>query len=225
MCFSAAGSFALSGVLGGLGAASLARNSSKPHRMFAAIPLIFAVQQAAEGVVWLTIVDGERTAVHRLAVSIFLVVAFVLWPMWLPLTLRRIETSPTRLRTLSVLCWAGGLVAAYASFVLFRFRPVAQVVGHSIRYDYATSGDTPRHMLYLVAYVVPTLVPFFVSTASLARTIGLTLVMSLVASAVVQRDALASVWCFFAALLSCLILVAVAREQPSRARASGSLAR
>jgi heme/copper-type cytochrome/quinol oxidase subunit 4 len=219
MCFSATGSFALSGVLTGIGAASLARNSSKPHRMFAGIPLIFAVQQAAEGVVWLTIVDGERTAWHRLAVSIFLAIAFVVWPMWLPFTLRRIEKNPTRLRALSVLCWAGGLLAAYASFVLLRFRPVAQIVGHSLRYDYATSGDLSRHLLYLVAYVIPTLVPFFVSTASLARTIGITLLVSLVASAVVQRDALASVWCFFAALLSCLILVAVGREQPSQSLA------
>ena len=43
MCFSATGSFAISGVLTAVGAVSVARNSSKPHRMFAAIPLIFAL--------------------------------------------------------------------------------------------------------------------------------------------------------------------------------------
>jgi hypothetical protein len=92
---------------------------------------------------------------------------------------------------------------------------VAQVAGHSIRYDYATSGDSGSHLFYLLAYAAPTVVPFFVSTISLARTIGIMLVVSLVASAAVQRDALTSVWCFFAAILSGLILVAVAREQRS----------
>jgi hypothetical protein len=94
-----------------------------------------------------------------------------------------------------------------------RFRPVAKIAGHSIRYDYASSGDGPSHFFYLLAYAVPTVVPFFVSTVSLARTIGVLLIVSLVTSAVVQRDALTSVWCFFAAMLSGLILVAVARER------------
>jgi hypothetical protein len=40
---------AISGVLTAVGATALARNSSKPRRMFAAIPLIFAAQQAAKG--------------------------------------------------------------------------------------------------------------------------------------------------------------------------------
>jgi CheY-like chemotaxis protein len=75
------------------------------------------------------------------------------------------------------------------------------------------SGDGLSHLVYLAAYIIPTVIPFFVSTANLARTIGVTLVMSLAATVVVQRDALTSVWCFFAAILSALVLVSVAREQ------------
>jgi hypothetical protein len=52
-----------------------------------------------------------------------------------------------------------------------------------------------------------------VSTTPVARTIGLTLVGSLVATVVVERHALTSVWCFFAAILSGLILVVVVKEQ------------
>ena len=112
-----------------------------------------------------------------------------------------------------MLFWLGAAVAVYAAWFLIRFRPVANIVGHSIRYDYLSSGDRPSHLFYLLAYAVPTVVPFFVSTVSLARMIGIMLVVSLVASAAVQRDALTSVWCFFAAMLSGLIMVAVAREQ------------
>ena len=222
MCFSAAGSFAISGVLTGVGAASIATNASKPHRMFAAIPVIFAGQQAAEGLVWLTIDGGHHQLLHRLAVVVFLGVAMVVWPMWLPFSLRLIERSPARRRALMGLFWFGALASTYAAVFLLRTGPVAIVAGHSIRYDYPSSNDAPGHLVYLLAYVVPTVVPLFVSTARLARTIGVTLVVSLAATVIVERDTLTSVWCFFAAILSGLILAAVAREQRSSA-APGSV--
>jgi hypothetical protein len=212
MCFSATGSFAISGVLTGVGAASIARNSSKPHRMFAAIPLIFAAQQAAEGTVWLTM-NGGHPALHRLMVGVFLGVALIVWPTWLSFALKLVEKSAARRRALGVLFWVGAAVAMCAAVFLVRFPPVARIAGHSIRYDYATSTAGPSDLFYLLAYAVPTVVPFFVSTVSMARTIGVVLVVSLAASVVVERDALTSVWCFFAAILSGLILVAVAREQ------------
>jgi hypothetical protein len=46
----------------------------------------------------------------------------------------------------------------------------------------------------------------------MAKAIGTTLVASLAAAALIERDALTSVWCFFAAILSGVILVAVRRE-------------
>jgi hypothetical protein len=214
MCFSATGSFAISGVLTAIGVTSIARNSSRPHRMFAAIPLLFAAQQAAEGTVWLTM-DGGRPTLHRLMVGVFLAIALVVWPTWLSFALKLVERSPARRRTLGALFWVGSAVAVYAAVFLVRAGPVAQIAGHSIRYDYLSSGDGPNPLFYLLVYAIPTVVPFFVSTVRGARTIGVALVVSLLASVVVQRDALTSVWCFFAAILSGLILGAVVREQPS----------
>jgi len=212
MCFSATGSFALSGVLTLLGAASMARNSSKPHRMFAAIPLLFAAQQAAEGTVWLTIA-GDHHTLNRVAVSVFLTIALVVWPTWLPFALRRIERSATRRRTLAALLVAGGVVAVCAVLLMVSFPPFARIAGHSISYDYAGTGDAPKHLLLLLAYVVPTVAPFFASSLHMARLLGSVLAASLLVSVLVKRDALTSVWCFFAAVLSGLILLALAREQ------------
>jgi hypothetical protein len=212
MCFSAAGSFALSGVLTLLGATSMARNSSKPHRMFAAIPLLFAAQQAAEGMVWVTL-DGGHPLLNRLGISAFLGIALVVWPVWVPLAFRLLEGEPRRRRALGLLLCAGGLVASATFLLIVRFPPFAQIRGHSINYEYAGSDDAPKRLLYLLAYVIPTVVPFFVSTLRMARLLGVVLVFSLVAATIVQRDALTSVWCFFAALLSGLILIALEREQ------------
>lgn len=105
MCFSAAGSFALSGVLAGVGAASVSRNTSRRHVMFAAIPLVFAAQQAAEGVVWLTIEGSAHPVLHRLAVIAFLGFALIVWPIWLPSSLQLIERRLERRRVLTALFW------------------------------------------------------------------------------------------------------------------------
>lgn len=217
MCFSATGSFALSGVLAGMGAFSIARNTSKPRAMFAAVPLIFAAQQAIEGVVWLTMDRGADAVAQRLAASAFLAVALVVWPTWLPFALRMIEVSPRRRRLLTSLFAVGVGVSAFASLLLTIGRPMARVVGHSVRYEYRGSGDLPIHTWYLLAYILPTVVPFFVSTARLTSTIGATLIVSLVIAVAVEREALASVWCFFAAMLSGVVLLAIERERRSKA--------
>jgi hypothetical protein len=213
LCFSATGSFAISGVLTGLGAASIVRNKSAPHRMFAAIPFLFAAQQAAEGTVWLTIDDPASVRLHRLAVNVFLAFALAVWPMWLPLSLRFIERNVERRRILTGLVALGAVVSTYATVLLTRWQPIARIAGHSMSYEYQHREDSVIQLGYLLAYIVPTLVPFFVSTASLARTIGVTLIVSLALAVIVQREALASVWCFFAAILSGLIFLAVSRER------------
>jgi hypothetical protein len=211
MCFSATGSFAVSGVLTGLGAASILRNPSKPNRMFAAIPLIFAAQQASEGVVWLTIHGEAHARLHQVAVIVYLACALVIWPTWLPWSLLWVEKQPSRHRVLAAILGVGALFSACALFVLLRARPIARIVGHSLEYEYAHSGKFPLPLIYLVAYLVPTVAPLFVSTANLARVIGTMLVLSLGATVLIQRNALTSVWCFFAAILSSLIILSVER--------------
>ena len=213
MCFSATASFAASGVLAGLGTAAIVRNTSTPHRLFAAIPLLFAAQQAAEGTVWLTMHTDPDAALHRLAVNVFLACALVVWPSWLPNSLRLAERDPTRRRVLAGLSVFGALVSVCALSLLVREQPIVHIAGHSLRYDYTGSGNASLHLLYLVGYVIPTVAPLFVSTSYLSRTIGTLLVVSLGLTALTERDTLTSVWCFFAALLSGLIWLAVERAR------------
>jgi hypothetical protein len=95
MCFSATGSFTLSAILTGAGAASLAVNRSAPHRMFAGIPLLFAAQQAAEGMVWSTMNSLQHALLDSRS-TCFWGVALVAWPIWVPTSLGRIERDPSR---------------------------------------------------------------------------------------------------------------------------------
>jgi len=213
MCFSATGSFAASGLLVAIGSGALSRITFAPYRMFAAIPLLFAAQQAAEGIVWLTMDQADHIWLQRTAVNVFLAFALVVWPLWLPLSLHRIEHGAVRRRALLGFICAGVVVSICATVLLIRWQPAAQMAGHSIRYVYSLGAESLRPGFYLAAYSIPTVVPFFISSASLARTTGVALILSLVAATAIERDALTSVWCFFAAVLSGLVLTAVILEQ------------
>ena len=187
--------------------------------MFASIPLVFAAQQATEGVVWLTIDGSAHATVNRLAVVAFLGLALVVWPIWLPLSLQLVERSPERRRALMRLTWLGLAVAAAAVVLLTRSRPLAVVAGHSIRYHRSGRATGWLEGLVLMAYFAPTILPLFVSTAPLARVIGVVLAMSLVLTALIQHNAMTSMWCFFAAILSALIWVAIGRSEFAKAGA------
>ena len=153
MCFSATGSFATAGVLTAIGAVSLSRASSKPLRKFAVVPLFFAAQQAAEGIVWLTMGDSSHATLHRLAVNAFLAFALVVWPSWLPWSLGALERNAARRRILKVLSWWGAIVSLGAGAMLVLRPATAGIMGHSISYDYAQS-----HVIYVIGYPIAKLI-------------------------------------------------------------------
>jgi hypothetical protein len=212
MCFSATGSFGVAAVLAGIGAVSVAQDKLPSHRMLAVVPLLFAGQQFAEGVVWTTIEHPSQRWVHVLAVAVFLAFALVIWPTWVPLSLLLAETNPPRRKVLSVLACVGIGVAISAGVILIRGRPTAHVLGHSMAYSYVETGSRRVRDLYLPMYIVPAVIPFFVSTLKKARLMGSVLAVALVVTFVVQRTALTSVWCFFAAILSGVIVMGIAAE-------------
>jgi hypothetical protein len=210
MCFSAEGSFAVSAALLTVGGAAVAR-APRGYRLLAGVPVLFGAQQAAEGVVWVTL-DDTRGLAHLIAVRAFLVVAIMVWPSFLSFALARMEQDAQRRRTLLLLFAMGVVLSAYAAALLLRFPPVARVAGHSIRYDYTGSDDVRWNLLYLMAYLVPTVVPFFVSSMSLAKASGAVLLGSLLLTTALQRGALTSVWCFLAAIFSGVLLMAIRRD-------------
>ncbi len=212
MCFSATGSFGVAAVIAGIGAVAVTQDKPPSHRMLAVVPLLFAAQQVAEGVVWMTIGHPADSSLQAIAVALFLGFALVCWPMWVPISLFTAERDPRRRRALAVLSVIGVIVGVYAAFLLMRGRPTAHVAGHSLAYDYKDRGPALVLALYLPGYVLPTVGPFFVSTISRARTMGTVLVLSLLATFMIERRALTSVWCFFAAILSVLIVLSIGKD-------------
>jgi hypothetical protein len=212
MCFSATGSFGVAAVLGGVGAISVAQRKTTPYQLLAVTPLAFALQQVAEGMVWKTINDPSQATLQLISVVAFLGFALVIYPIWSPLALFMPERDPHRRKILGALLAFGVCASIYAGVLLLQQRPVAQVANHSITYRYDQVGGKLVMALYLPGYVLPTVVPFFVSTMKKAKVMGTILAFGLVATFVIKRQALTSVWCFFAAVLSGVIVLAIAAE-------------
>lgn len=212
MCFSATGSFGVAMVLTGIGAVTVAQKKPASHRLFAAIPLLFAAQQISEGFVWLTIGSPDSRP-HQTFVAAFLAFAVVVWPIWMPLSLYRIERNPGRRKALGILLALGIGVSTCAAWLLIAGRPAAHVSGHSLAYSYAERGSALVIALYLPLYVTASVIPFFISTMAKAKLMGIVLVGSLVATFLIEWNTLTSVWCFFAAILSGLIILSITVEQ------------
>src|SRR3989344_8557533 len=114
MCFSAAASFAAGGALSVAGGLTLVEVKKKTELPFASIPLLFGVQQAIEGAVWLSFGSPILNTVATYAYSMF---SHVLWPIFVPLSVLLIETDATRkniLRLFSFLGFGVGLYLLYS---------------------------------------------------------------------------------------------------------------
>ena len=92
MCFSATASFSAGAVLLGLGTLTL-KSAHRPRELpFAAIPLLFAIQQLSEGVIWLTF-GSEAPLLNTVMTHVYSFFSHVLWPIYVPVAVLLIETA------------------------------------------------------------------------------------------------------------------------------------
>ncbi len=230
MCYSPEASFGTAVALVPAGAYCVARAWAVNRRMLplAVVPLGLAVQQAFEGWVWLGL-HGQTPDVVTPALG-FLFFALAFWPFWLSLQAAASEVRPAVRPWL----WAWTLLAA--GWFPLHFFPLAadpslltvSVMHHSVRYDFPdlpVYHGIPRFWVRL-AYLATVVVPLAVgrSGIGLGWFGAVVLAGSAGVAAVLFHYAFASVWCFFAALLS-LFLCAAFRRLPSSRPEPEALAR
>src|ERR1700704_1243434 len=112
MCFSAGASFGASAVLSVIGTAAIIKARTVPQGLFAGIPMIFSIQQLAEGLLWLSLKDPQLAEWQPFFTYLFLVFALVAWPVWIPLTIRKLEKDVQRKKILTLLLLAGAAASA-----------------------------------------------------------------------------------------------------------------
>lgn len=210
MCFSATASFIAAGSLSAAGMATLRLVSHPAQRAFAAIPLIFAVQQAVEGVIWLSFVPGSALPNSALT-FLYSLFSHVLWPIYIPYAVRAIEVLAWRRRALAITQLAGILVGLFLLYVLLRFPVTSRVLGAHIAYESPHFYAVTVMGLYLIATCVSSLL----ASDRLIRLFGALSLATFVGAYAIHAATLVSVWCFFAALLSFIVYAYVLSKRVS----------
>jgi hypothetical protein len=203
MCFSAGASFAGGIIISGIGIATI-REVHKPSQMvFAGIPVFFGVQQILEGCLWLTIPNPDFIYIQRIATYGFLIMAQVLWPTLIPVSVLLMEKNKRRKRIISIFLGLGLLLSSYYAFCLFSYHVTPRIMGYHIQYntDFPDSLSMPAFIIYLIV----TIIPLFVSGIKKTHLLGILMFLSCLITAIFFTQYLTSVWCFFAALISGVI--------------------
>jgi hypothetical protein len=208
MCFSAEASAAAAVALLPVGGYCLATawRKDRAYLLFAAVPLLFGLQQVSEAYVWRALDRGDAEAA-RIPSLAFLFFALAAWPVWIPLAVAAVEPWGWRRGGALALAGAGALFAAT------HYLPLASgsggalspsVVGHSLRYD--LSGlpvfDSDWWWAWVGLYLGAVCTPLLASRDRRLRPLGVAAALAAAITYLLFEYAFASVWCFFAAVLS-----------------------
>ena len=217
MCFSAEASFIAAGVTGVAGAVALSRALVRSEWPLAAMPLFFAAQQAIEGFLWLALpvaADGAQAARWT---HLFLMFALVFWPLYASISIWLMEPDAGRRRGMSIAVTCGVIVSAYFLWSLNANPQTALIEGGHIVY----SGDPDMPPVFRLMYPIATCGAAALSSFRTIRLLALVLIVASLVSYFAYWHAFASVWCFFAAAASVLIVYQF--EAARRAREAASV--
>ena len=213
MCFSATASFSTGIVLLGIGALAFKSVRSPCEWPLAAVPLLFAFQQLSEGVIWLTFAH-ESPRLNAVMTQFYSFFSHALWPAYIPLAILLLEPLGPRRRVLGAFLAAGLLVGAYLLIMLFAFPIVSRPTGQHIEYVAPHFFAATVMTLYLLSTTVS---PMF-STHRLLKFFGVLSLLSFGAAYFFYATWFISVWCFFAAILSVIVVLHLRLRDADRAR-------
>jgi hypothetical protein len=177
------------------------KSARRPRELaFATIPLLFAIQQLSEGVIWLTF-RYEAPLLNTVMTHVYSFFSHVLWPVYVPVAVLLIEPPGWRRRALLVFVATGSAVGAYLLYFLIALPIVSRPVGQHIEYVsphfYAAAAMT----LYLMSTTFSPLL----SSHRTIKVFGVLALLSFGAAYYFYATWFISVWCFFAALMSAVI--------------------
>jgi hypothetical protein len=205
MCFSAGASFAGGVIISSIGIASVSKARKSPQIVFAGIPLLFGLQQFAEGCLWLTLPhpDPQLYYFRKTCTYIFMITAQVIWPLLIPFSVLKMEKDARRRKILKYFVICGAAVSAYYAVCQLLLHIDAKIEGYHVLYktDFPEKLSNPVFIVYLFAAITP----LFISSYKKMRIMAVMMMLSCLLSAIFYKEYLTSVWCFFAALISVVI--------------------
>ena len=214
MCFSAEASFFAAGLTGAAGLVALSLTERREQWPLAAMPLFFAAQQTVEGLLWQELALSAESYDVVLWTRVFLMFALVFWPVYAPLAVVLVEPDRRRRQWMGLLVLCGVAVSIYFLTSLIETPRVAAIGGAYI--VYSSDPDLPVPMLLF--YPLATCGAAALSSHRLVRLLSAVLITGGFVAYYAYWHAFTSVWCFFAAVASVVIVFQfemVRRQQES----------
>ena len=208
MCFNANVSFGAGIVIGFIGIVTI-RKAKATQYVFASIPLLFAIQQFVEGILWLALKKSDEIKMQEIATYFFLLIAQVVWPVLVPLSILLLEKKKIQQRILLIFLIIGIIVSIFGAYRIIFYDVVAQIENHHIKYAFNFSSTILP--LVGVFYVLPTTISPFISSVKRMILLGILLVSSLIISKLFFDVYTISVWCFFAAIISSMVFMIISK--------------
>lgn len=201
ICFSATASFTAGIALLGIGSITVRRTHEWVEVPYAAVPLIFGVQQLVEGLLWRNL-PAQDTATHVLTI-VYLLFSNVLWPIYVPVAVWLLEPRSARRRTIVLTIAAGSAVGLFFLAAIIAHPVTSAIKGMHIKYHVPHHHDA----IAVAVYAAATCLAPLLSTHKMVRLFGIVLTASMIVAATIYLRWFASVWCFFAAVVSAMVLL------------------
>jgi hypothetical protein len=208
MCFSAEADLVGGIVLGAVGFDAVRHVRQRgDHRAVAALPLLLAVHQLDEAFVWWGLQGRVSAEVGQVATWIYLLFAFVVLPVYVPLSVLALE-SPGRRRSLMVVFAGLGAVVSAALLVAMLRGPVTAAQGdHHLAYGTGLRAGG----LVVAVYVLTTCGAVVLSGYRRLAVFGLVNLIAVAVLAHLAIDGFASLWCGWAAVTAGFIALHLRR--------------
>lgn len=203
MCFSAEASFAGGIIISAIGVATVTKVHKSSQLVFASIPLFFGIQQITEGVLWLTLPNPDYLSIQKFSTYLFLIMAEVLWPMMIPLSVLFMEENPKKKIIMRLFLILGACLSAYYATCIILFNVNPEIMGFHIQYH--TNFPKSLALIAFAIYLTVTITPLIISSVKKTHLLGILMFLSCAVTAFFFTQYLTSVWCFFAAIISVVI--------------------
>jgi len=150
MCFSAEADAIAALVIGAVGMDALRHVAAPRQLQLAVLPMVFAAHQLIESLVWWWLEGKVPATVGELAEWLYLVIAFGVLPVLVPVAVGAVEPV-TRRPLMGVFVCVGAVVSADLMFAVVRGPITATIEGHYIAYEVDLWHGGGLVVLYVLA--------------------------------------------------------------------------
>jgi hypothetical protein len=213
VCFSPEGD-----LIGGLAVTAIGIDACRhvrgrlDHRLLAAFPLLLGAHQLTETFVWWGLQGVTPMGLGRVAMWIYLIVAFVVLPILVPVVIMLLEPTARRKWRIAPFVAIGIGVSAVLFEAMLRHHPTVHLGAYHLSYTIGL-----KHGIVIIGlYILATCGSLLASGFRDIVYFGLANMVAVVILARLSADGFASLWCFYAALASGAIVLHMRYAKPHR---------